>query len=309
MMPLLDEHASGAFVIAVTPFREEGALDLDGAGRLVEFYLERRVAGITLLGQMGEAAELSSDEALAFVRRVIACVNGRVPVLVGVSAPGLEPMKRLARAVMDAGAAGVMVAATAGLRSDDQILAYFQSVARALDDIPFALQDYPLATGVYISPSALRRVVETIPACVMLKHEDWPGLSKISQLRAGDRDQGLRRVSILVGNGGLFLPEELGRGADGAMTGFSFPEMMVGVCDAWSKGDRDRACDLFDAYLPLIRYEHQQGLGLAVRKYVLARRGAIASPAMRRPGRLSANDVAEVDRLIERQARRLEELG
>jgi 4-hydroxy-tetrahydrodipicolinate synthase len=114
----------------------------------------------------------------------------------------------------------------------------------------------------------------------------------------------------LTGNGGLFLPEELERGADGAMTGFAFPEMMVQVVKAFRGGDHERAHDIFDAYLPLARYEQQPGIGLAVRKYILAKRGAIASPALRKPGAtLSPADIAEVERLIARQTRRLQEIG
>ena len=153
------------------------------------------------------------------------------------------------------------------------------------------------------------RIVEALPSCVMLKHEDWPGLAKITALRAAS-DRGARRISILTGNGGLFLPEELERGADGAMTGFAYPEMMVGVVKAFRAGDLERARDIFDAYLPLARYEQQPGLGLAVRKYVLAKRGAIASPALRRPGAtLSPADIAEVERLVARQTRPLREIG
>jgi 4-hydroxy-tetrahydrodipicolinate synthase len=195
------------------------------------------------------------------------------------------------------------------LRSDDQIFGYFESVAETLEETPFALQDYPLATQVQISPKVILRIVEAMPSCVMLKHEDWPGLAKIAALRAAS-DRGARRISILTGNGGLFLPEELERGADGAMTGFAYPEMMVGVVKAFRAGDLERAHDLFDAYLPLARYEQQPGLGLAVRKYVLAKRGAIASPALRKPGAtLSPADIAEVERLIARQTRRLREIG
>ena len=172
-----------------------------------------------------------------------------------------------------------------------------------------ALQDYPLATQVQISPKVILRIVEALPSCVMLKHEDWPGLAKITAVRAAS-DRGARCISILTGNGGLFLPEELERGADGAMTGFAFPEMMVGVVKAFRAGDPERARDIFDAYLPLARYEQQPGLGLAVRKYILAKRGAIASPALRRPGAaLSPADIAEVERLIGRQTRRLQEIG
>jgi 4-hydroxy-tetrahydrodipicolinate synthase len=210
---------------------------------------------------------------------------------------------------MDAGAAGVMVAPPGHLRTDDQIYSYFDSVAETLGATPFALQDYPLATQVQISPKVILRIVEALPSCVMLKHEDWPGLAKIAALRAAS-DRGARRISILTGNGGLFLPEELQRGADGAMTGFAYPEMMVGVVRAFRAGDPERARDLFDAYLPLARYEQQPGIGLAVRKHVLARRGAIASPTLRKPGATpSPADIAEVESLIARQTRRLQEIG
>jgi 4-hydroxy-tetrahydrodipicolinate synthase len=309
-MPILDETVRGVFVIAVTPFADDGALDLPSADRVVDFYLERGADGLTLLGVMGEAPKLTSGEARALVRRVLARVAGRVPVVVGVPAAGLAPMRELADDAMTAGAAGVMVAPQPSVRTDDQALAHFEAVAEALGpSVPFALQDHPLATGVQLSTSAILRIVRAVPTCVMLKHEDWPGpgLAKLAAIRAADA----RRVSILAGNGGgLLLPEELSRGADGAMTGFAYPEMMVGVCAAHAAGDAERAHDLFDAYLPLARYEQQAALGLAVRKHLLARRGAIASAALRRPGaRLSPADVADVERLVDRQERRLEEIG
>ncbi len=142
----------------------------------------------------------------------------------------------------------------------------------------------------------------------MLKHEDWPGLQKITDLREAEA-RGRRRTSILCGNAGVFLTEEMARGADGAMTGFAYPEMMVEVVRLSNEGKPDQAQDLFDAYLPLIRYEQQPGLGLAVRKYVLARRGAIASAAQRRPGAaLNAAAVKEVEKLIARQERKLQAL-
>ena len=308
-MALLDEKANGVFVIAATPFGEDGGLDLASTDRMVDFYLERGATGLTLLGVMGEAPKLAAEEARAFLRRALVRVAGRVPIVVGVSAPGFAPMKELAASAMDAGAAGVMVAPPAQVRTDDQIFAYFHGVAETLGDIPFVLQDYPLLTNVQISPATILRVAAALPTCVMLKHEDWPGLSKITALRAAS-DRGARRLSILTGNGGLFLPEELARGADGAMTGFAFPEMMVDVVKAHRAGDLARAQDIFDAYLPLARYEQQQGVGLAARKYILAKRGAIASAALRKPGAaLSAADIADIERLVARQAHRLREIG
>lgn len=304
---MLDETAKGVFTIAVTPFLPDGTLDLDSVDRMVDFYAAKGATGLTILGMMGEAGKLSAEESETVIRRV----TGRtgLPVIAGVSAAGLAPMQALAGKAIDAGAAGVMVAPPHDLKTDGQIVAYYHNVAETLGDTPWVLQDFPLVTDVVIPTSVILQIVEDCPSCVMLKHEDWPGLEKISALRAAS-DAGSRRISILCGNGGLFLLEEMLRGADGAMTGFAYPEMMADVVAAIRAGDESRARDIFDAYLPLVRYESQPGIGLAIRKHTLAKRGAIAHPAVRKPGPgLSAATIAEVAALVERQEARLAALG
>lgn len=307
-----DENTRGVYLIAVTPFKDNGDLDLESTDRMVDFYLEHGADGLTILGILGEAPKLTADESARFVQRVVSRVRGAVPVVVGASAPGFAPMGELTRRVMDLGASGVMVAPAAGLRTDDQIKAYFSMVNETLGpDVPWVLQDHPNSTGVQMSSAVVMHIINQSPRCVMLKHEDSPGLAKLSAIRAAEAQKTLKHVSILTGNGGgLFLPEELVRGADGAMTGFAFPEMMVGVCQAHQAGDIERAFDIFDAYLPFAKYEQQAGIGLAVRKYVMAKRGAIASAAVRKPGpALSKQDIADIDRLLDRQQRRLAQLG
>lgn len=307
-MPLLTEAAKGVYVIAVTPFLDNGEIDWPSVDRMVDFYEEKGVTGMTILGLLGEAPKMTSEESKAIAKRVI--TRAKVPVVVGVTAPGLAAMRELADSVMEIGAAGVMVAPPWTTKTDDQAYAFYASVGEALGRTPWVLQDYPLTTNVTIAPKVIDRIVKDVPTCVMLKHEDWPGLAKITALRASSDKGETRRISILCGNGGLFLPEEMGRGADGAMTGFCYPEMMVGVVSNYAKGDVDRAHDIFDAYLPLARYEQQQGIGLAARKYVLAKRGVISSAALRKPGgALSAKDIADVERLLARQAKRLAEIG
>jgi 4-hydroxy-tetrahydrodipicolinate synthase len=156
----------------------------------------------------------------------------------------------------------------------------------------------------------LNRLFADLPSLKILKHEDWPGLRKVSRFRAAEAGGAHRRVSILVGNGGLFLPQELNRGVDGAMTGFAFPDMLVQVCEKHADGDAPGAEDLFDAYLPLVRHEQQIGIGLAIRKETLRRRGIIASARTRLPGpSLDSDDHAELDHLIARLKRRLGEIG
>lgn len=304
---MLDESAKGVFTIAVTPFLPDGALDWDSVDRMVDFYIAQGATGLTILGMMGEAGKLSAEESIAVVKRVTA--RSTVPIVVGVSAPGFAAMKTLSDAAMDLGAAGVMVAPPGNLKTDDQILTYYHNTAETLGDAPFVLQDFPLVTNVVIPTKVILQVVADCPTCVMLKHEDWPGLEKISALRRAS-GAGARRISILCGNGGLYLLEEMLRGADGAMTGFAYPEMMAQVIAAHSAGDINQARDIFDAYLPMVRYEAQPGLGLAIRKYTLAQRGVIAHDTLRKPGGvLSAATKAEVDALAARQSAKLKELG
>jgi 4-hydroxy-tetrahydrodipicolinate synthase len=310
-MKKIAPSAKGVYLIAVTPFAEDGSLDLASTDRMVDFYLECGVDGLTILGIMGEATKLSADESRVFVKRVLDRVNDRVPVVVGASSPGFAPMRELTEAVMDMGASGVMVAPPSTVRTDDQIVSYFDMVNETLgSDVPWVLQDHPVATGVQMATPVVLRILKNSPTCVMLKHEDCPGLAKLSAIRAASERGEIRRISILTGNGGgLFLPEELLRGADGAMTGFAYPEMMVEVCKAHAAGDIEKAYDIFDAYLPLARYEQQPGIGLAVRKHIMAQRGMIASAAVRKPGpKLSSADIADIARLTERQTRRLREI-
>ena len=311
-MKTLDATAKGVYLITVTPFTDAGALDLPSTDRMVDFCLEAGVTGLTVLGIMGEATKLTAEESRTYVKQVLARVAGRVPVVVGASAAGFAPMKELTQSVMDLGASGVMVAPPPTVKTDDQIVSYFDMVSETLGpDVPWVLQDHPVSTGVQMSASVILRIIKNSPTCVMLKHEDCPGLAKMSAYRAASDKGDAKRISILTGNGGgLFLPEELSRGADGAMTGFAYPEMMVDVVKAHAGGDVERAHDLFDAYLPLSRYEQQAGIGLAVRKHLLAQRGVIASAAIRKPGpKLSAADLADLDRLVKRQTRRLAEIG
>lgn len=302
----LNESAAGVFIISATPFTETGDLDYASADRLVEFYLEHGVSGMTILGMMGEAPKLSSEESLTFMQHMLRRVASRVPVIVGVSNAGIDNIKSLSHSAMEQGAAGVMIAPPRGLGTDEKIHGYFAQCFEALGPtVPVCYQDFPLSTGVSLSADLFTRMVKDFDQLIMLKHEDWPGLNKLSKIRASE----LRRVSILCGNGGMFLPEEMARGADGAMTGFAFPEMLVDVVRLCKEGKQEEASDLFDAYLPIVRLEQQPGAGLAIRKEILRRRGALACNAVRLPGpKLSTQDHDEISRLLTRLERRLIQL-
>lgn len=306
----ISETTEGVYVISATPFNADGSIDFDSADKLTEFYIDQGVTGLTILGMMGEANKLSLDEMSAFTKAVMDRVNGRVPVIVGVTNDGLDNLVDLSRESMDLGAAGIMVAPVGGLNTEEKIFNYFAQVAERLGpDVPLCYQDYPQSTGVHVSVSCLEKIFAELPSMVMLKHEDCPGLDKLSRMREIS-DNGGRRISILAANGGLYVPLELARGADGTMTGFGFPKMLVDVVRLFKEGEPEKGEDLFDAYLPLVRYEQQPGYGLAVRKEILHRQGVIANPRTRAPGpALKPRDHDEITRLLKRVERNLKALN
>src|SRR4029079_2337159 len=295
--------AGGVYVIAPTPFHPDGRIDESSIDRMCDFFMKAGVDGMTVLGQLGEAPKMSHEESVGIWKLVISRV--KLPIVVGVSAPGFAAMRALTQDVMALGASGVMIAPPNTLRTDDSIAQYYRQASEAIGaDVPFVIQDYPLTFSVQMTPAVIRRIHTENASCWFLKHEDWPGLDKISQLRAWEKDGSMRRLPILVGNNALFLDFEMERGADGANTGYCFPDMLVDVVRLSKAGKRDDAHDLFDAHLPLIRYEQQPGPGLAVRKYVMMRRGIIAHDTLRKPGAsLSSTARAEVDYLMARVAR------
>ena len=298
----LNEDAKGVYVISATPFSDDGALDYASLDRLIDFYLKQGVHGLTLLGVMGEAPKLSSQEQSQFMRHVLQRIDGQRPVIVGVSNPGIDNLAALSREAMDAGAAGVMVSGIPGLKTDEQVFNYFSRVITALGpNIPICLQDYPPTTTVYLSVSVINRLITEYPSIKMFKHEDCPGHRKLSSLRRSPETNGIRRVSILSGNGGLYVPQELHRGVDGVMTGFAFPGLLVTVYEMFLSGKANAAEDLYDIYLPLIRHEQQFGLGLALRKETLRRQGVLTSAKSRDPGpSLDSDDLLELQRLFDR---------
>jgi len=301
------QHGSfrGLFAIAVTPFDRHGEIDFASISGLCDFYIGHGATAIIALGIMGEAHRLTAEEAAQLSTAFLKAADGRVPLYFGVSNAALRNSAVLARHVMSQGAAGVLLAPLANQRQERQVRSYLAAAIHAIgDDVPIILQDYPQETSTWLSAAGIGELIDAFPSLCALKHEDCPGLAKISFLRSQERSVRVRTLPILSGNGALYLPQELARGANGAMTGFSYPETIARVCELFDAGERAASEDLFDRFLPLLRHEQQPQMGLAIRKYVLERRGAIACRRLREPGyELSAIDCVEIDALIARLER------
>lgn len=287
---------SGIFNILATPFHADYTLDSDSLKNLVRFQIDKGAHGLTVLGVMGEAAKLTVAERQAVMDTVIETVNGAIPVVVGTSHPQTETCIALSVAAFAAGADGVMIAPPRMEdKSDAAILALYSAIAETIAG-PIVVQDFPPINDVTMSPDLLAQIADAIPNAAYLKLEDPPLMQKIDAIR-----QRTNKFEIFGGLGGMFLLEELQRGASGTMTGFAFTEILVAVFDAFNAGRIAAAQALFDRYLPLIRYENQPQINLTIRKALLQRRGAIANSTPRPPfNPIDAGSHQEIAWLLQR---------
>lgn len=281
---------AGVFPITATPFDAEGRVDEDSIATLVDFEAHCGVHGLNVLGIMGEAHKLTEAERRRVAELFIKGAAGRFPVVVGTSHAGTGVAIELSQAAEATGAAAVMVAPPAGLRGDGAILGHYRAVAAAIS-IPLVVQDEPVTTGVLMSPDLLARIATEVEGCAYVKLEEPPTPTKITALR---RLPGGDRLRIFGGMNGMYFLEELSRGAVGIMTGVAVPDILVKIYGKFRAGDVAGAATVYDRCASYIRYEAQQGIGLALRKEVLRLRGAIKESFVRPPSP-TLDDVTRVE--------------
>lgn len=268
--------APGVWGVLATPFqRNTQDLDLDSLSDLVERYESIGATGLTVLGVFGEAAALTPEERRQVLEIAVGCTN--LPLVVGVTAlatrSAIEEI-RAAQEVAGQRLAAVMVQANSAM--PEVLRAHLDAIHRATG-AKVVLQDYPLASGVAISAAALIAVVTASPCVIAIKAEAPPTSVAIAELSAGTR------VSVFGGLGGQGLLDELLAGAAGAMTGFSYPEALIACVGAWQREGYAAAAAQLAPYLPLINFEQQAKVALAIRKECLRERGLIKDAGVRAP--------------------------
>ena len=286
----------GVYSVLPTPFAANGDLDLDSLKRVVDLIVGAGVDGVTVLGVTGEVARLTERERAQVIDTVVARVDGRARIIVGASADGLRTCVEYSKEAHLLGATAVMVSPPRALKlNTESVVSHYKALASAVD-MPIVVQDYPPISGFAMEAGLLARIAREVPSARTVKLEDPPTPFKTARILAAAGDV---QVDILGGLGGVFLIEELMAGAAGVMTGFAFPEVLVKVVALYRAGKQDDAADLFYRFVPLMWFEFQEGIGMAIRKEVLRRRGALTEGATRQPGPvLDEGTRAALDRVM-----------
>ncbi len=286
----------GVYSVLPTPFTAAGDLDLESLKRVIDLFIGAGVNGLTALGVTSEVGRMNDSERVRVLQTVVRHVDGRVRVVAGATAEGVGTCIDRTRFARETGADAVMISPPRAPKlNSDAVVRHFAAVADAVQ-IPIVIQDYPPVSGFAMEPWLLVRIASVVAAANTIKLEDPPTPFKTSRIR--EAAQGMD-IGIFGGLGGVFLLEELMAGATGAMTGFAYPEILVKIVRLFRAGDLDAAAEAFYPYVPLMRFEFQEGLGMAIRKEVLRRRGVMDCADIRPPGaKLDAATTAALDRVL-----------
>lgn len=293
----------GIYPILPTPFTDTGDLDIDSLRRLIDFQKEAGVSGVAILGFLGEAHKLADSERNTVVKTVLEQADGDLAVWVGVRALGTMGAIEQAQAAEALGATAVFVAPIP-IQNDKALYVHYKGVQEAIS-IPVIIHDFPASFGVEISAELIGHLGRE-GICPYIKLEEPPIGPKLTKIRELSNDT----VGIFGGLGGVYFLEELERGANGIMTGFAFPEVLVRIYELYTSGDHEAAARTFDHYASLLRYEFQPKIGLAYRKYIYHRRGIFSSTFVRPPGMgLDDYTKAELERTVNRAGLSLDKNG
>ena len=289
----------GCIPILVTPFAEDGSLDLESLRREIDWVIAEGASGVACLAIASEGYKLTEEERDAVVQSTVRHVAGRVPIIASADGPGEEPAVDRAKRAARFGADALMVLPPYFVKPGaDALLSYYTRVADAAG-IPVMLQDAPQLTGVAMSPPLWKRMAEAIPGLRYVKVEGTPQGPTISEtLRlCGDR------LGVFCGWGGLSLLDALERGATGSMPAPNFTGFFADVQRLWEDGEREAAESLFERGVPFTMWTMQSiNHSVTSAKEELRLRGVIASARLRQPAvALDPIATGQLARYIERR--------
>ncbi|MDE0592400.1 MAG: dihydrodipicolinate synthase family protein [Dehalococcoidia bacterium] len=274
-----DRKLDGIHFMLPTPFDSNGEVDTASFGRLVGEARTANCTGVVTLGVMGEAHRLTDAERAPIIDAVVAAAGDDLTVTVGSSAESGHALATRVRDAQSCGANAVMIAPAKMMKPNLSATYAYYAAAQEVTKIPIVVQDLPEQTGVHFDPAFIGKLHSELPDAKYLKLEDPPTPQKITRVIEATNGT----MGIFGGLGGAFLFEELRRGAIGTMTGFAYPEVLVAIHKYMSSGDLELARSIFYKWIPLIRYENSAGIGLAIRKEIMKRRGFITTADIRPP--------------------------
>ncbi len=253
----------------ITPLTENGGLDIEGLKRLVEHLISGGVHGIFLLGTNGEGPSLTYALRKELISKACKLINGRVPVLVGITDTSFEGSLDIANYSKDAGADAVVVAPPYYFPiAQEEMIDYLENLIPALP-LPVMMYNMPSCTKMHLSIETVKRAKEL--GAIGIKDSSGDIFYLYSLI---DEFKKAPEFSIIAGTE-LYLPETIIYGGHGAVAGGAnfFPKLFVDLYDASLAGDKVAIFELRDKVLKL--YSTIYNIGNHVSRFTKGTKSAL----------------------------------
>jgi 4-hydroxy-tetrahydrodipicolinate synthase len=283
---------SGLIPAMVTPFDERGEVDLRATEAIVEHFVEAGVDGISALGSTGEFSHLDTNERRRFAEDLVGIVAGRVPLVIGVGAPGTREAVALARHAEEAGADGVIVVSPFYWNvGEEALFRHFRAVAKAVE-MPMLVYNFPMLTGIDLSAGLVARIARECSNVTGLKDtvsEYSHSVQVLREVKPVRPD-----FAVLAGFEDQILPTMLA-GGDGSICGLAnvAPEFFVGFIRAVRSGDLETAAEMHRRVLSLIAIGSLSDTPLGAIKLAMNALGVPITPAVRGPALPAPEEARE----------------
>ncbi|WP_063052497.1 4-hydroxy-tetrahydrodipicolinate synthase [Nocardia arthritidis] len=270
---------TGSIAPLITPFSDDGDLDLESLRALVRWQLDSGSHGISLGGSTGEPAAQTVAERITAIETVAEEIADDVPFLPGTGAATLEATLEVTAAARDAGADAALIITPYYARPTQEALyRWYATIAAEFPDLPIVIYNVPSRTAVDIAPETVARLFRSVDNIVGIKETttDFAHFSRVLHQSGPE---------LLVWSGiellGLPLLALGGRGFISAVANLA-PAAVARMYEAWTDGDQDTARELHHALHPLVDLLFVE-TNPAPAKWVLHQQGRITSAAVRPP--------------------------
>ena len=298
------QNPRGVYSIPVTPFKDNGELDIKSLKSCIEFCLDKGAHGIVMPVNASEVATLTDNERDQVLKEGINTVSGSVHFVAGVTGSSVEQVIERAKISQDLGADSIMTMPSVKISSAQYIYDYFGEISKAVN-IPIWIQNND-AQGKLVPTKVIIDLINDFENIIYLKEESGFAGHVITEVVEKLDD---KCKSIMGGIGGTFLLDEYRRGASGTMPAGHFTDIVVSIWNALDtqKKDKDgnyeindRARILWESLLPSLNFERR--FGVTAYKWVFWKRGIIESPTTRFPSTkpFDSSDQIELQKIMDR---------
>ncbi|EOP53515.1 dihydrodipicolinate synthase [Bacillus cereus VDM053] len=269
------QNIKGAFPVLITPMDEFQEIDWKGVKQNVNYFIEKKVAGIIINGSTGEFVSLSKEERFNMVETVLKEVDGRIPVIVGTAAETTKETIEYTKHAEAHGADCALIINSYYCKpKEEEIYFHFKEISNAVN-IPIMLYNNPFTSGVDMSAELMLRIGKECENVTHIKESSGDIRKARNLVRQGEG-----AFQVFCGSEDLVMESYL-VGASGwvSVAGNIVPGLVTKMYEHFQNGELEKAWEINDAILPLCEFLEGSGKYVQIVKRSMELHGQVGGPS------------------------------